>query len=338
LHSSTERIWIFVEQNNGETEDVSLEALSKGRDLADGLGEQANVALFGNENVETARMLFGYGADNVYFIHSPLLAEYRVELYEEALFQLFQDEKPKIVLFGASIRGNDLACRLAAHLNTGLVSDCIDLSLNEEGLLLHTKLTYGGKVASTMICPFSKPQMTTVSPGVFEKKKPNFNRKGTLTTVNPQLRHVEPRLKPKGIVKADPEKIGLDEAEIIVSGGRGLGTEENYELIKDLARGLGGVAGASLGAVDEGLAPRKNLVGQTGMTVNPKLYVACGISGSIYHVLGMKDSDAIIAINKDRSALIFKYADMGIVGDVLEILPAIIERVGKLSERENVES
>lgn len=337
MHSSTEGIWIFVEQNNGETEGVSLEVLSKGRDLAEDLGEQANVALFGDENAETARTLFGHGADNVYFIHSSLLAEHRVELYEEALFQLFQDEKPNIALFGASIWGNDLARRLAARLNTGLVSDCIELSLNEEGLLLHTKLTHGGNVASTIICPFSKPQMSTVSPGVFEKKKPNFNRKGTLTTVNPQLRHVEARLKVKGIVKADPDKIGLDEAEIIVSGGRGMGTAENYGLIQGLARGLGGVAGASLGAVDEGLAPRKNLVGQTGMTVSPKLYVACGISGSIYHVLGMKDSDAIIAINKDRSAPIFKYADMGIVGDVMEILPALIERVGKASERGNIE-
>jgi electron transfer flavoprotein alpha subunit len=179
--------------------------------------------------------------------------------------------------------------------------------------------------------------MVTVSPGIFEKKRSNFNRKGNVITVAPQFRQMETRLRVKGIVKADPEKIGLDEAEIIVSGGRGMGTAENFELIKGLAKSLGGVAGASLGAVDEELAPRKNLVGQTGMTVTPKLYVACGISGSIYHVLGMKDSDAIIAINKDCFAPIFKCADMGIVGDVLEILPAIIERLSKVSERENLE-
>ncbi|MCK4785805.1 MAG: electron transfer flavoprotein subunit alpha/FixB family protein [Desulfobacteraceae bacterium] len=337
MKSSAEGIWIFVEQNSGEIADVSLEVLSKGRELADELGEQTDAAIFGDENAETAKILVGYGADNVHFINSPLLTEYCVELHEEVLFQLFHNKKPKIVLFGASLKGNDLACRLAARLNAGLVSDCIDLSLNEGGLLLQTKLTHGGRVASTIICPSARPQMATVCPGVFEKKKPDFNRSGKIISVNPQLSQVEPRLKVKGIVKADPEKIGLDEAEIIVSGGRGMGTVQNFELIKGLARSLGGVVGASLGAVDEELAPRKNLVGQTGMTVAPKLYVACGISGSIYHVLGMKDSDAIIAINKDRSAPIFKYSDMGIVGDTLEILPAIIEKVDELSERENVE-
>jgi len=334
LNSSAEGIWILIEQSNKEIADVSLEVLSKGRQLADELEEQADVALFGDENAETAKMMFGHGADTVYFINSPLLEEYHVELYEEALFQLFHNEKPKIVLFGASLKGNDLACRLAARLNAGFVSDCIDLSLNEEGLLLQTKLTHGGKVASTLICPFARPQMATVCTGILEKKKPHFNRNGKVKSFNPQFRHVETRLKAKGIVKADPEKIGLDEAEIIVSGGRGMGTAENFELIKGLARSLGGVMGASLGAVDEELAPRKNLVGQTGMTVSPKLYVACGISGSIYHVLGMKDSDAIIAINKDRSAPIFKYSDMGIVGDAMEILPAIIQKVDELSERE----
>jgi electron transfer flavoprotein alpha subunit len=177
--------------------------------------------------------------------------------------------------------------------------------------------------------------MATVSPGVFEKKRPNFSRKGKVITVTPQLGQIETRLKIKGIVKADPEKIGLDEAEIIISGGRGMGTADNFKLIKDLAMSLGGVMGASLGAVDDELAPRKNLIGQTGTTVSPKLYVACGISGSIYHVLGMKDSDAIIAINKDRSASIFKYSDMGIVGDVLEILPAIIDELAKLSVTAN---
>jgi electron transfer flavoprotein alpha subunit len=336
LNALPEGIWIFVEQNEGEIEDFSLEALSKGREFADDLREDTSVFLFGDEDAVIGKFLFGCGADNVYFLSSPLLKEYCVELYEEALLQLFQDKKPKIVLFGASIRGNDLASRVSARLKTGLVSDCIDLSLNEEGLLLHTKLTHGGRIASTLICPSAMPQMTTVNPGVFEKKKPDFNRNGKVISVNPQLDKVKVRLKVEGIVKADPDKIGLDEAEIIISGGRGIGTAENFEFIKALARSLGGVTGASLGAVDEEIAPRKNLVGQTGMTVAPKLYVACGISGSIYHVLGMKDSNTIIAINKDRSAPIFKYSDMGIVGDTLEILPAIIEKVDKLSEREKI--
>jgi electron transfer flavoprotein alpha subunit len=182
-------------------------------------------------------------------------------------------------------------------------------------------------VAGSFVCPSSGLQMATLIDGAFEKTKPDFGRNTETLLFNPQLNKDAMRLKRIGLIKADPEKIGLDEAEIIVSGGRGMGCTVNFEKLKTLSKRLGGAVGASLGAVDDGLAERKNLVGQTGMTVTPKLYLACGISGSIYHVLGMKDAKAIVAVNKDRHADIFKYSDMGIVGDAVEIIDAITNRL-----------
>jgi electron transfer flavoprotein alpha subunit len=223
-------------------------------------------------------------------------------------------------------------------MNASLVTNCTDISLNKDKDPIYTKLTHGGRVSSTFICPASGLQMATVVSGVFEKKKPNFNRTAETMLFHPKLQEREPRLnrlKRIGLIKADPEKIGLDEADIIVSGGRGMGGKENFEIVKELSKTLGGAVGASLGAVDDGVALRRNLVGQTGITVTPKLYLACGISGSIYHVLGMKDSKAIVAINKNRNADIFKYADMGIVGDAAEIIAAINDRLNVLLRERN---
>ncbi|MFH1479834.1 MAG: electron transfer flavoprotein subunit alpha/FixB family protein [Pseudomonadota bacterium] len=331
--STDKDIWAFVEHRKGEIEGVSLEILSMGRQFADKLGETLNGVVFGHNHNEKLESLGGYGADRVYCLDGSLLATKSIEFYEEALFHFFEERKPRMILFGASLLGNEIACRIAVRFKTGLVSDCIGLTMNEDGSLLQTKLTHGGKMASTFICPFSRPQMATVKPGVLEKRKPIPDRRADVIPLNPPLEHVERRLKVKDIVKGDPEKIGLDEAEIIVSGGRGIGSPENFELLKIFAGSLGGAVGASLGAVDDGLAPRKKLVGQTGATVSPRLYIACGISGSIYHVLGMKDSGAIVSINKDRSAPIFKYSDMGLIGDALEIIPIITSRINKITER-----
>jgi len=326
--SSGRGIWIFVERNYADIEDISLEVLCKGREIAAEFGEDTNAVIIGNSDAEALKRLTGHGADKIYFIGHPELQDHVVELCVEALSQIFDEKKPRIILFGASLLGNDLACRIAPRLETALLTNCTDISLNKDRELLYTKSTHGGKVSSTFICPSSGPQMATVLSGVFEKKKPDFSRKGEAIVFHPQLHQKDTRLRRIGLIKADPEKIGLDEVEIIVSGGRGMGCKEHFELLKALAKKLGGTVGASLGAVDEGFAPRKNLVGQTGMTVTPKLYLACGISGSIYHVLGMKDSKAIVAINRDRSADIFKYSDMGIVGDVVEIIDAINNRLG----------
>ena len=334
--SSNKDIWIFSEQEEGKIKDVTLEVLTKASELAGKLGEKVNVITFEDKDEELMRMLTSYGADKVYFIVNPLLKCYCAELYEKSLFQLFQENKPRIILFGASLIGNDLASRVSARLKTGLVTDCIDVSLNEDNLLLLNKLTYGGRIVSTIIFHSSNPQMATIKPEAMEKIKLDLSKKAEPVSFSPQLNPEDIKLKVKAIVKADPEEIDLDETDIIIAGGRGMGRAANFEILEELAQSLGGVVAASLGAVDDELAARKNLVGQTGMTVNPNLYVACGISGSIYHVLGMKDSKAIVGINKDPNAPIFKYCDMGIIGDVIEVVPAITKMVNELlKEKKN---
>ena len=325
-------VWVLVEQSEGRLKDISFEVLSQGRQLADELGEQVNAVAVGSNSQELAETLASYGADKVYLLHSPLLLEYNAELYVEVLSKLFEDENPEVVLCGATLIGQDLAPRLAARLKTGLVSECISLALKQEGVLSGAKLTYGGRVNSTIVSPTSKPQMATVKPGVMTVARPNTAKKPEVTVITPELSQRKHRTSVKGVVKADPEKISLDEADIIVAGGRGVGSRENFQLLEEIARHLGGVVAGSLGAIDEDWLPRRKLVGQTGTIVAPKLYIACGISGSVYHVLGMRDSEFVIAINKDPSAPIFKVADMGIIGDVVEVISAIIDRLHGLAQ------
>ena len=329
--SSEKSVWVIAEQSEGQLKDISLEVLSCGRQLADELGGPVSAVVIGSNSQELAGTLAGYGVDKVYLLHSPLLMEYRAELYVEALSKLFEEEKPGVVLCGATLMGRDLAPRLAARLKTGLVSECISLALNEEGLLLGTRHTHGGRVSSTIVCSASKPQMATVKPGVMKVARPDTAQKAEVTVITPELTQSQPRTSVKGVVKADPDKISLDEADVIVAGGKGVASLENFQLLEEIARYLGGVVAGSLGAIDEGWLPRKKLVGQTGTTVTPKLYLACGISGSVYHVLGMRDSEFVMAINKDPSAPIFKVADMGIVGDVVEVTSAIIDRLRGLT-------
>jgi electron transfer flavoprotein alpha subunit len=224
--------------------------------------------------------------------------------------------------------GRDLAPRIAARLGTGLISECTSLSVNQDGRLSGTKLTHGGMTSSTINYLMSGTQIATIKPGVMTIGRQDNSRKAEIKTVKPEPRRSESRIRLKGVVKAAPDKISLDEADVIVAGGKGVASRENLQLLEEIATRLGGVVAGSLGAVDEGWLPRKKLVGQTGTTVAPKLYIACGISGSVYHVLGMRDSGFVIAINKDRNAPIFKVADMSIIGDVAEIIPAIIKKLG----------
>ncbi len=322
-------VMVFVEWRRGEASDVSLEALSKGRDLASRLNSELQASIFGENDREVVAAMTSYGVDKVFFLEHPLLLNEDPELYARSLSGLCAEKKPGFFLFGATFFGNDLAGRLAASLKTGLVLDCLDLSLNEEGLLLPTRLIHGGRIAGTFVCRRCSPQMATIIPGAFARKKMNLKKETAVEVFNPGLTEADRHWGIVGRIKADPESLSLDEAGIIVSGGRGMGRPENFELIRELAGRLGGVIGASLGAVDAELSSRKCLVGQTGTTVTPDLYVACGISGSIYHVLGMKDSKAIVAINKDPRADIFKYSDMGLVGDAIEIIKAINGRLGR---------
>ncbi len=333
--SSEKSIWVLAEQSEGKLKESSFEVLSCGRQLADSLEGQVSAVAFGSNSQELAETLASYGADKVYLLDSPLLLEYRAELYVEALTKLFEDENPEVVLCGATLMGRDLAPRLAARLQTGLISECIGLVPNQEGLLLATRLTHGGRISSTIVCPASKPQMAMIKPGIIKVASPDTARKPEITVITPELSQGEPRTNVKGVVRADPDKISLDEADIIVAGGKGVAVRENFELLEEIARHVGGVVAGSLGAIDEGWLPRRKLVGQTGTTVAPKLYIACGISGSIYHVLGMRDSEFVIAINKDPNAPIFKVADMGIIGDVVEVTSAIIDRLGGLDRNKD---
>jgi electron transfer flavoprotein alpha subunit len=325
-------VWVIAEHKHGQFEDVSLELVSGARQLADELGEEVGAVIIGSADETLAGALASYGADRVYLVDSPSLSGYSVEHYVAVLAGLFEEEKPGIVLCGATFMGRDIAPRLAARLKTGLVSECTALAINEERLLQPTKLIYDGKVSATFLCPASSPQMATVKAGAMAAKKLTAARKPEVRVIAPEAGKSEPRCKVLGVRKADPDSIGLDEAEVIVAGGRGLGSAANFQLLNGLARNLGGVVAASLGAIDEGWARRKSLIGQTGMSVTPRLYVACGISGSIYHVMGMKDSRFIVAINKDRNAPIFSYADMGIVGDAADVIPAITGRLEALSK------
>jgi electron transfer flavoprotein alpha subunit len=320
-------IWILAEHAEGKVHDSSLEVLSEGLKLAGEIDGQVNVVAAGSNSQEIAEVLGTCAADKVYFLYSPTLDEYHIERYVEVLSQFFEAERPEIILLSATLTGRDIAARLAARLKTGLISDCISLSLNPEGLLSGTKLTYGGKVSSTIICPDSRPQMATLKPGIASISKPDTSRKTVVSVIKPEVNLKESGINVKGVVKADPENISLDEAEVIVAGGRGVANQENFQFLEEIAKRLGGVVAASLGAIDEGWLPHKKLIGQTGTTVAPKLYIACGISGSIYHVLGMRDSEFVIAINKDPNAPIFKVADMSIIGDTADILSAIIDRL-----------
>jgi electron transfer flavoprotein alpha subunit len=256
-----------------------------------------------------------------------LLSGYHAELYTKALSKIIEEERPEIFLCGATPAGRDLAPRLAARLKAGLISDCIGLTLNEEGALLGTKLTHGGKISRAIVCDRSRPQLATIRPGTMPIAGRDAARQPEVAIVTPELSQSDCRSRIKGIVKADPAKISLDEADVIVSGGKGVGSRENFKILEETAQHLGGVVAGSLGAVDEGWLPRKRLVGQTGTTVAPRLYIACGISGSIYHVLGMRDAEFVMAINKDPNAPIFKVADMSIIGDVVEVLSAINARL-----------
>jgi electron transfer flavoprotein alpha subunit len=329
--SENKSVWVLIEQKEGQIEPASLETLSCGRQLTDDLGGWLVAVVVGSDDREISGILASYGADEVFLLDSPILMEYSAELCVEALSGLIEDEKPDIFLCGATLTGRDLAPRVAARLSTGLVSECVSLVINQDGRLSGTKLTHGGMISSTILYPTSGTQLATVKPGIMTIARQDTTRKAEIRIITPELSGRESRLRLKDVVKADPDKISLDEADVIVAGGKGVASRENLQLLEEMAGQLGGIVAGSLGAVDEGWLPRKKLVGQTGTTVAPKLYIACGISGSIYHVLGMRESRFVIAINKDHNAPIFKVADMSIIGDVAEIIHAIIEQLRGLT-------
>ncbi len=324
-------VWVFIEQTEGEPAKVSWELLGKGRELADTLGVPLSAVVLG-ENVETlCHEAFAYGADRAYLMDAPVFRHYRTESYLKGVCHLVDKYKPEIILMGATGLGRDLAGAVATVVKTGLTADCTGLGIDDKRNLMQTRPAFGGNIMATIMCDKYRPQMATVRPHVMPMAEKHPGRTGEIVRESCPIREEEILVKVLEII-SDRKKDHVDVAgaEFIVSGGRGMMGKENFAMLQELADELGGVVGASRSAVDAGWMPQERQVGQTGKTVRPKIYIACGISGAIQHLVGMQDSDVVIAINRDKDAPIFEVATYGIVGDLFQVIPAITKRIREL--------
>ena len=327
-------VWIFIEQEGGKIADVSLELVCKGRELAARLGVKTEALLLGDKVESCVDTLYSYGCDTVYLVEDARLEPFTVLPYARAIVDLVREHKPNILLFGATLKGRELAPRVASEKLGGLTADCTDLRIDDfedkknnksyTNKLMQIRPAFGGNIIATIVNTWDDPQMVTVREGVMKMDAPDPSRKGKLVRVKPQITDAETVVKVLERVRADKE-VDLKGAQIIVSGGYGVGSKANFKLIYDLAEALGGEVGASRAAVDAGWIDHDHQVGQTGVTVRPRLYIACGISGSIQHCAGMSDSKKIIAINTDPGAPIFSIAHYSIVGDLNTVIPQMIK-------------
>lgn len=321
-------VFVFVEQRENEVQRVSLELIGKGREIADKLDEKVTAVILGNSIANKTKSLIHHGADEVIYVDDEALAIYMTEPYTKALAEVINAKKPEIFLIGATTIGRDLAPRVSARVHTGLTADCTSLDIDEENKgLLMTRPAFGGNIMATIICPDHRPQMSTVRPGVMQLFEMDETRQGSIEEFKVEFSKADRNIEILEMVKETKQKINIEEANVLISGGRGIGKPENFEMLKELAVGLDGQVSASRAVVDSGWIDRDHQVGQTGKTVRPDLYVACGISGAIQHLAGMEESDFIIAINKDSGAPIFEVADVGIVGDINKVVPALIEEL-----------
>jgi len=321
-------VLVFAEQRDNEIMKVTLELLGRGRGLADELGVPLMAALMGQGVDGLSQQLIAAGADKVYLIQDPRLEKYNTSCYARAMTKLIQTEKPEIVLYGATHIGRDLAPRVARQVDTGLTADCTELTIEEETkMLLQTRPAFGGNIMATIMCPDHRPQMSTVRPGIMKAIEPDTSRQGEVVNFNAGLTDADVMTRIIEIIKERKQVANLEDAKIIVSGGRGVGGADGFKTIQALADVLHAEVGGSRVAVEKGWISKDHQVGQTGKTVRPQLYIACGISGSIQHRAGMQNSEFIIAINKDPSAQIFTVADIGIVGDLFEVIPVLIEEL-----------
>jgi electron transfer flavoprotein alpha subunit len=329
-------IWVFAEQREGVIQKVALELVATAKKLAAARGAETTAVLLGSGVTKLADALVAAGADRVLVADHELLARYTTDAYAKVICDLVEERKPEILLVGASYLGRDLGPRVAARLGTGLTADCTGLEIDaESGNLMMTRPAFGGNLMATIECAEHRPQMATVRPGVFEAPKASVAgaagaaaaRPGAVETVKPALAASDLRVSIDKVVKTVKEIADIGEARFIVSGGRGLGCRENFGILEELAGALGGVVGSSRAAVDAGWTDKAQQVGQTGKTVRPQIYIACGISGAIQHLAGMQESDFIIAINKDESAPIMKMADIAVVGDLFKVVPELTAKI-----------
>lgn len=327
-------VWVFIEQEGGKIADVSLELVCKGRELAAQLGVKTEALLLGDKLEKCVDTLYSYGCDTVYLAEDPRLEPFTVLPYAKVIMDLIREHKPNILLFGATLKGRELAPRVASEKLGGLTADCTQLRIDDfedkknnksyTNKLMQIRPAFGGNIIATIVNTWDDPQMVTVREGVMKMDAPDPSRKGKLVRGKPQITDAETVVKVLERVRADKE-VDLKGAQIIVSGGYGVGSKANFKLIYDLAEALGGEVGASRAAVDAGWIDHDHQVGQTGVTVRPRLYIACGISGSIQHCAGMSDSKKIIAINTDPGAPIFSIAHYSIVGDLNTVIPQMIK-------------
>lgn len=320
-------VYVFVEQREGVIQNVGLELLGKARELADALNEKVYAMLLGHDLTTQAQECIAYGADTVLRVDAPELATYVTEPYAQAIYQIIRDNKPSIVLIGATTIGRDLGPRLSARVETGLTADCTGLEVSEERDLLMTRPAFGGNLMATIICKEHRPQMSTVRPGVMRMGQRDENRKGTIEDVKINFDKSKFRVRVLETVKQTKNLVDITEAHVLISGGRGVGNAEGFDMLRAMANTIGAEVSASRAMVDAGVLGHERHVGQTGKTVRPDLYFAMGISGAIQHLAGMEESEYIIAINKDKFAPIFNVADLGIVGDVRKIVPLLTEKL-----------
>jgi electron transfer flavoprotein alpha subunit/NAD-dependent dihydropyrimidine dehydrogenase PreA subunit len=325
---SYRNIWVFAEQRDGVLTKVVNQLLGKARELADSLGVRVEAVLLGQNVAGLAPDLIAHGADTVYLAEDEHLAHYRTDAYAKVLADVIKAKRPEIVLFGATVIGRDLAPRVSQRIHTGLTADCTGLEIDmAERLLLQTRPAFGGNIMATIICPRHRPQMSTVRPGVMKALPADPSREGRVERVDVQVSPADLKTIIKQVVKEARKRVDLEEAKIIVSGGRGMGGPEAFKILEELTEVIGGEVGASRAAVDAGWISVDHQVGQTGKTVHPDLYIACGISGSIQHQAGMKGAKCIVAINKDPGAPIFQIADFGIVGDLFKVVPMLTQEL-----------
>lgn len=324
-------VWVYIEQFEGQARNVGYELLNEGRKLAEAMGEELAGVVIGDQVTQLTKEVFARGANKVYLVEGPEFKHFSTDAYTITLTDLINTYKPSVILMGATTDGRDLGPRVACRVTTGLTADCTNLGIDEAtGLVAWTRPAFGGNIMATILCPEHRPQMGTIRPNVFKRTEPDFSLSGEVIQVVSKVKKEDIRTTLIDVIRVCTSSCNLEEAEIIVSGGRGMCKPENFTLIEQLASVLGGAVGSSRAAVDAGWMPALHQVGQTGKTVGPKVYFACGISGAIQHVAGMSSSDIIIAINKDPEANIFKIANYGIVGDVLEVIPALIEEIKKI--------